>query len=128
MRLEADFWCDKRVLVTGHTGFKGGWLALWLQQLGANVTGLALPPTTTPNLFELARVAEGIGSHFCDIRDAERLAALVRPADQRLSCTWLQGLWCGPVTVIRWAHSPATSWALPMCWILCVAWILCVWL
>lgn len=78
MRLEADFWCDKRVLVTGHTGFKGGWLALWLQQLGANVTGLALPPTTTPNLFELARVAEGIGSHFCDIRDAERLAALVR--------------------------------------------------
>lgn len=74
----ADFWRGKRVLVTGHTGFKGGWLALCLQQLGAAVTGLALPPTTQPSLFELARVAQGMESHFCDIRDAEQLAALVR--------------------------------------------------
>lgn len=78
MHLETDFWRGKRVLVTGHTGFKGGWLVLWLRQLGATVCGIALPPATTPNLFELARVAEGINSHFCDIRDAERLAALVR--------------------------------------------------
>lgn len=72
------FWRGKRVLVTGHTGFKGGWLVLWLRQLGAEVCGIALPPATSPNLFELARVAEGIDSHFCDIRDTERLVALVQ--------------------------------------------------
>lgn len=76
--MSTAFWHGKRVLVTGHTGFKGGWLVLWLRQLGATVCGIALPPTTNPNLFELAWVAEGIESHFCDIRDSERLAALVR--------------------------------------------------
>jgi CDP-glucose 4,6-dehydratase len=73
-----SFWLGKRVLLTGHTGFKGSWLALWLQQLGAQICGISLPPTTNPNLFELARVAQGIDSHFCDIRDAERLVTLVR--------------------------------------------------
>ena len=48
------FWRGKRVFLTGHTGFKGSWLALWLQRLGAEVTGLALPPATEPNLFALA--------------------------------------------------------------------------
>ncbi|EKE68139.1 CDP-glucose 4,6-dehydratase [Oceanibaculum indicum] len=75
-----DFWREKRVLITGHTGFKGGWLALWLQRLGARVTGIALPPNTSPNLFELARIADGIDSHFCDIRDAEALSGMVRSA------------------------------------------------
>lgn len=81
---QADFWRGKRVLVTGHTGFKGGWLALWLQRLGADVTGIALAPNTTPNLFDLARVAEVTNSHFCDIRDAAALAALVRGARPEL--------------------------------------------
>jgi len=80
MRPEPCFWQGRRVLLTGHTGFKGGWLALWLQHLGALVTGISLPPNTTPNLFELARVAEGMVSHFCDVRDAPALAALVRAA------------------------------------------------
>lgn len=71
------FWCGKRVLVTGHTGFKGGWLVLWLQRLGAKVCGVALPPATHPNLFALARVAEGIESHFCDIRQAQQFTAVV---------------------------------------------------
>ena len=76
--MSAAFWHGKRVLVTGHTGFKGGWLTLWLQRLGAQVYGIALPPEKKANLFELARVGEGIDSHFCDIRDSKRLAALVR--------------------------------------------------
>jgi len=53
MRPDPDFWRGKRVLLTGHTGFKGAWLALWLQRLGAQVTGVALPPATEPNLFTL---------------------------------------------------------------------------
>ena len=80
MTAQADFWRGKRVLLTGHTGFKGGWLALWLQRLGADVTGIALAPSTTPSLFDLARVAGGMNSHFCDIRDAAALAALLRAA------------------------------------------------
>ncbi|MCG9098084.1 CDP-glucose 4,6-dehydratase [Laribacter hongkongensis] len=75
--MSTAFWDGKRVLVTGHTGFKGGWLVLWLQRLGALVCGIALPPSTAPNLFELARVAEDIDSHFCDICDAERLTTLI---------------------------------------------------
>lgn len=71
----AGFWRGKRVLVTGHTGFKGGWLALWLQQLGADVTGIALPAPTDPSLFEAAHVAEGMRSLTGDIRD---LAAVER--------------------------------------------------
>jgi CDP-glucose 4,6-dehydratase len=75
-----DFWRGKRVLVTGHTGFKGAWLVLWLKQRGALVTGVALPPATLPSLFELARVGEGIDHHFGDIRDASALAQTVRAA------------------------------------------------
>lgn len=59
MGLSPAFWAGKRVLVTGHTGFKGSWLVLWLQQLGAQVTGFALDPSTEPSLFELARAGEG---------------------------------------------------------------------
>ncbi len=75
----ADFWRGKRVLLTGHTGFKGGWLALWLQRLGAQVTGIALPPDSTPNLFQLARVDDGMESRHADIRDAASLSAIIRP-------------------------------------------------
>jgi len=74
----ASIFSGRSILLTGHTGFKGSWLALWLQQLGAKVTGIALPPNTTPALFELANVADGMESHFSDIRDAAHLASLVR--------------------------------------------------
>ena len=84
MRPQREFWRGKRVLLTGHTGFKGGWLALWLMQLGAEVTGVALPPNTTPSLFELARLADDTDSHFCDIRDATALAAMVRAAQPEI--------------------------------------------
>lgn len=60
----------RRVLVTGHTGFKGGWLVAWLRQLGAVVGGLSLPPYGTPNLFDQAAIGEGIDHRIGDIRDA----------------------------------------------------------
>ncbi|HEX5393968.1 MAG TPA: CDP-glucose 4,6-dehydratase [Rhodocyclaceae bacterium] len=68
------FWRGRKVFVTGHTGFKGSWLCLWLQSLGAEVTGYALTPPTDPSLFETARVAEGMTSIIGDIRDGEPLA------------------------------------------------------
>lgn len=74
------FWRGKRVLLTGHTGFKGAWLALWLNRLGAKVSGISLPPTTTPNLFTLAEIEKLCESHFCDIRDAFALSELIKAA------------------------------------------------
>ncbi|PIF92012.1 CDP-glucose 4,6-dehydratase [Acidovorax sp. 62] len=79
VRPTPDFWRGKRVLLTGHTGFKGSWLALWLARMGAEVTGLALAPATEPNLFTLARVADDMhASHECDVRDAKAVAAHVQ--------------------------------------------------
>jgi CDP-glucose 4,6-dehydratase len=73
-----EFWQNRRVLVTGHSGFKGSWLTLWLRRLGAHVTGISLPPPITlPNLFEMADVRGQCDSRFCDIRDAGALAAHV---------------------------------------------------
>ncbi|HJW57957.1 MAG TPA: CDP-glucose 4,6-dehydratase [Burkholderiaceae bacterium] len=63
------FWQGKRVLLTGHTGFKGSWLSLWLQSLGATLRGIALPPSTEPALFEAARITEGLEHRIVDIRD-----------------------------------------------------------
>ena len=75
-----SFWRGKRVFLTGHTGFKGGWLSLWLQQLGAELTGYALQPPTQPNLFEKARVGAGMTSIIGDIRDGAKLSEAMRKA------------------------------------------------
>jgi CDP-glucose 4,6-dehydratase len=72
------FYEGKRVLLTGHSGFKGSWLALWLHRLGAEVTGISLPPLTTPNLFSLAGIEEICDSHFCDIRESRALDLLIK--------------------------------------------------
>lgn len=68
-QIGTNFWKGKSVLITGHTGFKGSWLAIWLNQLGAKVSGISLQPITTPNLFTLAGVDKLGASIFCDIRD-----------------------------------------------------------
>jgi CDP-glucose 4,6-dehydratase len=76
----AAFWRGKRVLLTGHTGFKGAWLSLWLQELGAHVIGISLPPSTQPSLCELLGSSMVQQNHHCDIRDAQATNALVQAA------------------------------------------------
>jgi len=71
MSVNPDFWRGKRVFLTGHTGFKGSWLSLWLQSMGAQLHGLALTPPTMPNLFTEAGVESGMVSTLGDIRDYE---------------------------------------------------------
>lgn len=73
----SSFWRGKKVLVTGHTGFKGSWTSLWLQQAGAEVVGYALAPPTDPSLFEVARVGDGMTSIEADLRDLDRVRAVV---------------------------------------------------
>jgi len=75
-----SFWRDKKVFLTGHTGFKGAWLSLWLHELGAKVTGCALKPPTSPSLFELARIDQLVNSHCADIRDLSRLQRILKAA------------------------------------------------
>jgi CDP-glucose 4,6-dehydratase len=76
-----SFWAGKRVFLTGHTGFKGAWLALWLSELGAEVTGFALAPDTDPNLFQIARVEARVRHIEGDICDQAALTGSMREAD-----------------------------------------------
>ena len=78
--MRTEFWRNKRVLVTGHTGFKGSWLSLWLQSVGADVTGYALRPPSDPSLYELARVDEVVRSTIGDVRELEHLQRVVETA------------------------------------------------
>lgn len=77
-RVTADFWENKRVFLTGHTGFKGGWLALWLQQMGAKVKGYALSPHEGNNLFDVADVPSGMISEIGDIRNLVQLSESIQ--------------------------------------------------
>ncbi len=82
--ISKGFWTNKKVFVTGHTGFKGSWLCLWLYFLGADVTGYALNPPTDPSLFELCRIDVLIKSTIADVRDGESLAQAMRKADPEI--------------------------------------------
>lgn len=79
-----NFWRGKQVLLTGHTGFKGAWLALWLCQMGAKVTGISLPPNSTPNLSTLINITQMTNSHFADIRDADGVSNIVKKAQPEI--------------------------------------------
>jgi CDP-glucose 4,6-dehydratase len=80
VEIDPDFWMGRRVLVTGHTGFKGAWLSLWLQSLGAAVTGLAPGVPTRPSLYELAGVGAHMSEHAVDVRDAGAVSEALRRA------------------------------------------------
>lgn len=76
-KVQKNFWKSKKVFMTGHTGFKGSWLSLWLSALGAEVTGYSLTPPTKPSLFELARITEMTHTIIADIRDNEALSKAI---------------------------------------------------
>ena len=75
--MNPNFWKGKRVLLTGHTGFKGSWLSLWFQLIGVDLVGYALQPPTNPSLFEVAHIADGMTSIIGDVCDAETLHQVV---------------------------------------------------
>ena len=76
--IDKNFWYKKKVLITGHTGFKGSWLSLWLQNMEANVYGLSLPPKQRLNLFTRANVDEKMKSYFCDISNYDLTKKYIR--------------------------------------------------
>ncbi len=82
--MRPDFWRGKRVFLTGHTGFKGSWMSLWLQSLGAELTGFALPPPTQPSLFEEAQVGKGMRPIIGDIRDLAALKQALQAAQPEI--------------------------------------------
>src|SRR5262245_41982199 len=71
--MNPEFWKGRRTLVTGHTGFKGAWLCLWLDALGAKTYGYALPPPTEPSLYERAGVGSLVDSTIADVREYARV-------------------------------------------------------
>ena len=76
----SDFYAGQRVFLTGHTGFKGGWMSAWLKMAGAHVSGYALAPERSPNLFEAAGIGEGLASRIADIRDYAQLRGALEQA------------------------------------------------
>jgi CDP-glucose 4,6-dehydratase len=84
MGVNPEFWNGQRVLLTGHTGFKGSWLSLWLQQMGAEVTGFALDAPSGPSLFAVAGVERGMRSIIGDVRDGEHLKRVMREAQPEI--------------------------------------------
>jgi CDP-glucose 4,6-dehydratase len=84
-QVSCKFWENKRVFLTGHTGFKGGWMSLWLKSMGANVTGYSLAPNTSPNLFSVLDIGNLIDkSHIADVRDLAQLGGAMLEANPDL--------------------------------------------
>src|SRR4030042_1283060 len=75
--VNSTFWKDKKVLVTGNTGFKGSWLSLWLHKMGADVYGIALEPNTQPDIFSVLNLKNITNTNICDIRNGNSLKKLI---------------------------------------------------
>lgn len=104
--ITAGFWRGRRVLVTGHTGFKGSWLALWLSWLGARTTGYSLPPPSTPSLYDLAGIGAHLESIIGDINDAAQLRTALWTAQPEV----VFHLAAQPLVRAGYAH-PASTFA-----------------
>jgi len=78
-----NFWKGKKVLLTGHTGFKGSWLTLWLRHLQAEVSGISLP-AQQPSLFDIAHIEEEITSYYCDITEPSKLPTLIQAIEPEI--------------------------------------------
>jgi CDP-glucose 4,6-dehydratase len=105
MMPSAGFWAGRRVLLTGHTGFKGCWLALWLERLGAHVHGLALPPETQPSLHAITRARPSLGETIGDIRDPATCNAAMDAADPEIMIHL-----AAQALVRRSYREPTTTW------------------
>ncbi len=107
MGIKKNFWKNKRVFVTGHTGFKGGWLSLWLQSMGAEVYGYALNPPTEPNFFTVANIDGGMqSSRIADIKDADNLLKSIQATSPQI----VFHLAAQPLVHYSYAH-PAETYA-----------------
>lgn len=84
VKINPQFWKNKKVLLTGHTGFKGSWLSLWLTEMGAQVTGLALAPDTNPNLYTVLDIANKTDSNIGDIRDFETVKKVLQKSQAEI--------------------------------------------
>ena len=84
LEMNLTFWRNKRVFLTGHTGFKGSWLSLWLQSLGAQLTGYALNPPSNPNLFDVVKVADNMKSVIGDVRELNSLQRAMHEASPEI--------------------------------------------
>ena len=94
---DPSIWRGRRVLHTGQTGFKGSWLTLWLLELWAQVTGLALAPDTDLSLFDQLELERRLEHRLGDIRDAALLSEVVADTPLSWCCTWLPSRWCAAV-------------------------------
>ena len=121
--MNREFWRGKKVFLTGHTGFKGSWLTLWLSDMGAYVYGYALAPATTPSLFVTAKIANRLAaSTIADIRDASTLQKAVKKRRSRtLFFTLLLSRWYAAPIRHRLRPTQSMSWARLICWKPCVA-------
>ena len=104
MRIDPAFWAGRQVVLTGHTGFKGAWLTLWLQRLGAQVGALALMPDTVPSLYALAAIRPE-REIIADLREPQPIADLLAAARPTWSSIWQRKRWCGAPMRIRSALS-----------------------
>ena len=117
--LNRSFWKGRRVFLTGHTGFKGSWLSLWLNALGADVTGYALDPPTQPSLFDQARVSSAVRSICADIRDFPGSRRRSPNAVPKWSFTWRRSRSSVAATRIRSKPTPRMSWERYIFWRRC---------